>query len=64
MKNSQNGNGNINQLLTYISTNNITELNELIYAGAKLLCKKIGIALKKHEEKIKTGMANSTRNAD
>ena len=27
-----------NQVLTYISTNNITELNELIYAAAKLVC--------------------------
>ena len=25
----------INQVLTFISTNNKTELNELIYAGAK-----------------------------
>ena len=33
----------INQILPYISTNNITELNELIYAGAKLVCEKIGI---------------------
>ena len=27
----------INQVLPYISTNIITELNELIYAGAKLV---------------------------
>ena len=33
----------VNQVLTYISTNNITELNELIYAGSKLVCEKIGI---------------------
>ena len=33
----------INQILPYISTINITELNELIYAGAKLVCEKIGI---------------------
>ena len=33
----------INQILPYISTNNITGLNELIYAGAKLVCEKIGI---------------------
>ena len=33
----------INQILPYISTNYITELNELIYTGAKLVCKKIGI---------------------
>ena len=30
----------INQILPYISTNNITELNDLIYAGAKLVCEK------------------------
>ena len=45
----------VNQVLTYLSTNNITELNELIYAGVKLVCEKIGIPSKKHEEKIKTG---------
>ena len=33
----------VNQLLTCISTNNITKINELIYAGAKLVCEKIGI---------------------
>ena len=36
----------INQTLPYISTNNITELNELIYAGVKLECEKIGIPSK------------------
>ena len=36
----------INHKRPYIPTNNITELNELIYAGAKLVCKKIGIPLK------------------
>ena len=41
----------IKQVLTYISTNNITELNELIYAGAKFVCEKIGVPFKKHEEK-------------
>ena len=34
----------INQILPYIPTNNVTELNELIYAGAKLVCEKIGIS--------------------
>ena len=34
----------INQVLPYISTNNITELNELIYVGDKLVCEKIGIS--------------------
>ena len=33
----------INQVPPYTSTNNITKLNELIYAGAKLVCEKIGI---------------------
>ena len=28
----------VNQVLACISTNNITELNELFYAGAKLVC--------------------------
>ena len=28
----------INPILPYITSNNITELNELIYAGAKLVC--------------------------
>ena len=32
----------INQILPYISTNNITELNELIYAGRKLVWRKLG----------------------
>ena len=54
----------INQVLIYISTNNITELNELFYIAAKLVCKKIGTPLKKHEENIKTRMGNSTGNTD
>ena len=36
----------VNQVLTYISTNNITELNELIYAGDKLVREIIGIPSK------------------
>ena len=43
----------INQVLPYISTNNITELNELIYAGAKLVCEKIGIPSKSTKKKSK-----------
>ena len=31
----------VNDLFTNISTNDITELNDLIYAGAKLVCEKI-----------------------
>ena len=37
---------NINHKLPYIPTNNITEINELIYAGAKLVCENIGIPSK------------------
>ena len=45
----------MNQVLTDISTNNITELNELIYAGAKLVCKKTGILSKSTKGKSKPG---------
>ena len=45
----------VNQVLTYISTNKITELNELIYAGAKLACEKIVIPSKSTKEKSKPG---------
>ena len=45
----------VNQVLTCISTNNITELNELIYAGAKLVCEKIRIPSKITKEKSKQG---------
>ena len=43
----------VNQVLTYISTNNITELNELIYVGVKLVCGKLGIPSKITKEKSK-----------
>ena len=45
----------INQVLPYISTNNITELNELTYAGVKLVCEKIGIPSKSTKKKSKPG---------
>ena len=45
----------MNRVLTYASTNNITELNELIYAGAKLVCEKIGFPSKSMKEKSKPG---------
>ena len=45
----------INQVLTYIPTKNITELNELIYAGAKLVSEKIGVCLKSTNNKSKPG---------
>ena len=41
----------MNQVLLYISTNNITEVNELIFEGAKLVCKKIGILSKSKKSK-------------
>ena len=33
----------------------ITDLNEIIYAGVKLVCDKIGIPAKESEQKCKTG---------
>ena len=45
----------INQVLPYISTKNIIELNEEIYAGGKLVCEKIGIPSKNTKEKSKPG---------
>ena len=45
----------INHILPYIPTNNITEINELIYAGAKLVCEKIGIPSKSTKKKSKPG---------
>ena len=43
MENSPDEKRKINQELTYILTKNITELNELIYTGAKLVYEKIGV---------------------
>ena len=45
-----------NQVQTCISTNNITELNELIYEGARLVCEKTGIPSKITKEKSKPGL--------
>ena len=45
----------INQILPYISTDNITELNDLIYAGAKLVCGKIGVPSKSMKKQSKPG---------
>ena len=56
MANSHDGNGKkISQVITYISTDNIIELNQLIYAGAKLVCEKIGILSKSMKKKSKPG---------
>ena len=43
----------INHILPYIPTTNITELNELIYAGAKLVCERRWN--KREKEKVNTG---------
>ena len=45
----------VNQVLTYIPTNNITDLNELIYAGEKLVWENIGIPSKNTKAKSKPG---------
>ena len=45
----------INHILPYIPTNNITELNELINAGAKLVCENIGIPSKSTKKQQKPG---------
>ena len=41
----------INQAPPYISSNNITELNELIYGGVKLVKEKIGVTSKSTKKK-------------
>ena len=45
----------VNDLLTNIPTSYITELNDLIYAGAKLVCEKMGVLLKTTDRKSKPG---------
>ena len=45
----------VNQVLTCISTNDITKLSELIYAGTKLVCEKIEIPSKITKGKSKPG---------
>ena len=53
----------INESLTHILTSNNMDLNELIYAGAKLVSKKSG-SLKEHNQKFKTWMGNQTVNTN
>ena len=45
----------INHILPYITTSNITELNELIYAGTKLVCEKTRIPSKSTKKQSKLG---------
>ena len=49
------GSQKVNELLTYISTNNIKELSELIYAGAKFVWDKIDVPLKNTNRNSKPG---------
>ena len=44
----------VNDLLTNIPTNDFMELNNLIYAEAKLVCEKIGVSPEDHRQKVKT----------
>ena len=46
----------ISQILPYISTNTISELNDLIYAGAKLECEKIEVPSKSTKKQCKPGL--------
>ena len=45
----------INQMLHYISINNISELNDLIDAGEKLVYEKIGVQSKSMKKQFKQG---------
>ena len=45
----------INKMLPYISTNNISELNDLINAGAKFVCEKSGVPSKSTKKQSKPG---------
>ena len=45
----------INHILPYIPTNNITKLNEVIYAGGKLVYENIGIPSKNTKKQSKPG---------
>ena len=46
----------VNKLLQYIPTDDITELNKLIYAGAKQVSIKIGTPLRNLNRNTKTGL--------
>ena len=48
----------MNKLSKNILTDNIIDLNRLIYVGAKLVCAEIGVFPKEHEQKVKTWMRN------
>ena len=46
----------LNDLLTNIPTNDFTELNDIIYAGAKLVSEKIEVPLKTTDRNTKPGL--------
>ena len=50
----------VNDLLTNIPTNDTTELNDLIYAGAKLISKKSQATLEDDRQKVKTRVGIQT----
>ena len=49
------GTEKVNKLLPNIPAGNITELNELIYAGAKPVCDKISVPLRNKIRNTKSG---------
>ena len=54
----------INQVLPYISTDNITDLNGLIYAGMKFVCEKIVIPSKSTKKKNKNANKKIYENSE
>ena len=64
MNGEQEVNGKSKSSTDIYTNKNITELNELINAEAKLVCEKIGVPLKSINKKLKTKMENSIGNAN
>ena len=50
---NQNGNGKNKSSINIYINKNITELNEVVFAAAKLVCEKIGVLLKARTKKKK-----------
>ena len=50
----------VNDLLINIPTNDIMELNNLIYTGRKLVCEKNRSPLEDHRQKVKTQVGTQT----
>ena len=49
------GSNKVNKLIPNTSTSNITELNELIYAGAMFICDKISVPFRNPMRNTKPG---------